>query len=243
MSKIVRRTLDFIELFAHERRPLGLTEISRLLNLPMSSCFDVVQGLQQRGYLYELAPRAGFYPTMALHDLAAALAAQDPVARHAAPRLEALRDELDESISLAKSIGDQVRYLHVWEPGHALRFSVRVGDTARRLHATSVGKGLLASLPEAEAEALIAGLELDALTPHSITDRDRLRAEVTAARAAGFAVNREESVLTALTLTGWFRWSRDTFLVTIAGPTFRVEPRFALIRDRLLATCAALAEG
>ncbi len=170
-----------------------------------------------------------------------ALDRADPVARQLAPPLEALRDELDESVSLAKSTGDQIRYLHVWEPSHALRFSVRVGDAARRLHATSVGKALLASLPEADADRLIATLELDALTPNSITDRDRLRAEIARTRAEGIAVNREESVLTALTLTCWFRWSRDIFLVTIAGPTFRMEPKAELIRARLAAVCAELA--
>ena len=34
MSKIVERTLDFIELFATERRPLPLSDISRLLGIP-----------------------------------------------------------------------------------------------------------------------------------------------------------------------------------------------------------------
>jgi len=35
MSKIVDRTLDFIELFARERKPLSLSEISRLLDIPL----------------------------------------------------------------------------------------------------------------------------------------------------------------------------------------------------------------
>ena len=60
MSKIVDRTLDFLEIFADQKRPLSLSEISRLLHIPASSCHDVVQALQKRGYIYELGPRGGY---------------------------------------------------------------------------------------------------------------------------------------------------------------------------------------
>ncbi len=66
MSKIVDRTLDLLELFAEEKRPLSLSDIARLLKIPISSCHDVLQAMQARGYLYELAPRAGYYPTLRL---------------------------------------------------------------------------------------------------------------------------------------------------------------------------------
>jgi DNA-binding IclR family transcriptional regulator len=46
MSKIIDRTPDFIELFGKERRPLSLSEIANLLDIPISSCQDVVQAMQ-----------------------------------------------------------------------------------------------------------------------------------------------------------------------------------------------------
>ena len=79
VSKIVDRTLDFLELFAKERRPLSLSDIAHLLSIPISSCHDVVQALQSRGYLYEIAPRAGYYPTMRLQALAKEIGDNDPV--------------------------------------------------------------------------------------------------------------------------------------------------------------------
>ena len=42
MSKIVDRTLDLLELFAKEKRPLSLSDIARLLRIPVSSCHDVI---------------------------------------------------------------------------------------------------------------------------------------------------------------------------------------------------------
>ena len=79
MSKIVGRTLDFLEVFADQKRPLSLSEIARLLEIPASSCHDVIQALQERGYIYELAPRGGYYPTLRIFEVAKIIAAYDPV--------------------------------------------------------------------------------------------------------------------------------------------------------------------
>jgi DNA-binding IclR family transcriptional regulator len=111
MSKIVQRTLDFLELFAQEKRPLSLTDISRLLKIPVSSCHDVLQALQERGYLYEIAHRGGYYPTLRLLEVAKIIAANDPVAIRAEITLRALRDTVDESVLLSKISGATATYL------------------------------------------------------------------------------------------------------------------------------------
>ena len=59
MSKIVARTLDLLELFGREKRPLSLSDIARLLSIPVSSCFDVLQALQTRGITLVDAPVSG----------------------------------------------------------------------------------------------------------------------------------------------------------------------------------------
>ena len=44
------------------------------LKISVSSCHDVLQALQARGYLYEVAPRAGYYPTLRLQSLSKVIA-------------------------------------------------------------------------------------------------------------------------------------------------------------------------
>jgi DNA-binding IclR family transcriptional regulator len=55
MSKIVERTLDFLELFADKRRPLSLSEIARLLDLPVSVLLAKT-GRRGGTYLFYLGP-------------------------------------------------------------------------------------------------------------------------------------------------------------------------------------------
>src|ERR1039458_7184961 len=111
MSKIVERTLDLLEVFAKVKRPLSLSEIARLLKIPVSSCYDVLRALQSRGYIYELAPRAGYYPTLRLQWLGKEIGDNDPVVTRAEQLLRSLRDTLDESVLLSKVSGLQATYL------------------------------------------------------------------------------------------------------------------------------------
>ena len=240
MSKIVKRTLEFFELLAEHKRPLSLSEISKLLDIPVSSCHDVLQALLELGYIYELGPRAGFYPTLKLHDLGNRIAENDPITTRAEILLRDLRDEFDESVSLGKVAGATAIYLLVFEPSHALRFLVRVGDRTRALHATSAGKAVLGSLDPAEREKVYRTLKLEPLTQHTITSLDELRRNVDEGSERGWYLNREESVPSATTVSARFTWNRTNFVITVAGPTFRMEPKLDRVVSRLLEICRAL---
>jgi DNA-binding IclR family transcriptional regulator len=240
MSKIVERTLDFVELFARERKPLSLSDISRLLDIPFSSCHDVLHALSARGYVYEIGPRAGFYPTTLLLNLATAITQHDPIVQRAEILLKKLRDDVDESVSLAIAAGTKATYLLVFEPTHLLRFMVKVGSEVRSLHATSAGKAVLGSLPPERFDEYLKTAKLTPLTARSIKTKARLRSDIEAGRRRGWFLNRGESVEDATTLSSSFAWNGATYVVTIAGPSTRVEPKLQRAAERLMATCRRL---
>jgi IclR family acetate operon transcriptional repressor len=240
MSKIVRRTLDFIELFAEQKRPLALSEISKLLDIPVSSCHDVLHSLQERGYVYEIGPRAGYYPTRKLQHLVEQIAAHDPVLLRAELLLRELRQRFDQSVSIARVSGEQAIYLLSLEPSHPLRFLVRIGDSVRSLYATSAGKALLGSLEPARLRSVLDRLTLKPFTPNTVTSREALLAEIEQSRARGWYINREESVPTATTVSAAFTWNRSVFIITLAGPTYLIEPQLDDIVTALLETCRQL---
>jgi DNA-binding IclR family transcriptional regulator len=205
MSKTVERTLDFLELFADQKRPLSLSDISRMLKIPASSCHDVLQTLQGRGYIYELAPRAGYYPTRRLFDLARTITDHDPVAQRADLLLRSMRDALDESVLLAKVSGLQATYLLTFEPSHPLRFLANVGDNVRSLYATSGGKALLSSLRAREFDGWLESTTLKASTKNTITSKTALRKDIETGRSRGWFLNRGESLDGVVTLSSLVR--------------------------------------
>ena len=241
MSKIVDRTLDFIELFARQQRPLSLSDISRLLKIPASSCHDVLRALLARGYLYEIGPRAGFYPTARLFALATLISRHDPILLRAESDLRMLRDRIDESVSLAKAGATDATYLLVLEPSHPLRFTVAVGGSVRSLHATSAGKAFLGSLPPDEFEAWLKQAELTPLTTRTIRSKKALRTEIESSRQRGYYLNREESVDDATTVSALFRWNGAAYIVTIAGPTSRMAVKLELAAKAAMEACGRLA--
>jgi DNA-binding IclR family transcriptional regulator len=241
MSKIVERTLDFLELFADQKRPLSLSDISRLLNIPASSCHDVLQALLERGYVYEVAPRGGYYPTLRLHELAQTIAENDPVPLRAEPLLRELRDALDETVLLAK-IGElEATYLLTLEPSHPLRFLQKVGNRVSSLHAASGGKALLGSLDAATLDAVLKQIKLPALTRHTITTRTALRKNLEASRARGWYLNQEESLEGVATISATFRWHVSTYIVTVAGAAARLMPELDTAARSLVQLCGQLA--
>jgi DNA-binding IclR family transcriptional regulator len=240
MSKIVGRTLDFLEIFAEQKRPLSLSEIARLLEIPASSCHDVIQALQERGYVYELAPRGGYYPTRRLFDVAQVISDHDPVVLRADGLLRKLRDELDESVLLAKVNGLQATYLLTFEPSHPLRFLVRTGEQVRSLYATSAGRTLLASLDDAALTAAIKSMSLRPFTPHTISSKTELRRLLAEGAAQGWFLNRDESQEGVTTLSARFNWMSAVYIVTIAGPTSRIDRKLDLASASLLETCKRL---
>jgi IclR family acetate operon transcriptional repressor len=242
MSKIVNRTMDFFEAFAEQRKPLSLTELVKVLDIPLSSCHDVVHALEERGYLYEVRQRGGYYPTARLYNIAKAIVENDPVTLRAAPVLENLSTSLNASASLAKARAYVVTYLAVSVPTDPLRFTVTVGSNARNLYATSVGKAFLASLPLEERKRVVDGLTLTPLTKATITSKARLLKDLEDGEARGYFINREESVEDALTLSTRFQWSGSTYMLTVAGTLKRMERQLDAVVKALLAAAAELGQ-
>jgi DNA-binding IclR family transcriptional regulator len=240
MSKIVDRTLDLLELFAQEKRPLSLSDIARLLRIPVSSCHDVIQAMQSRGYIYEIAPRAGYYPTLRLRALGEEIGDNDPVLMRTEILLRSLRDTLDESVSLSKVGGLNARYLLVFEPTHPLRILVKVGDSIRSIYATSAGKALLGSLDDRALAVFLRSAKLVPLTRQTIKSATALRKDVELGRKRGWYLNREESLSGVTTISASFRWNASTYIVTIAGPSSRFDQKLDTAASLLIDVCSRL---
>jgi DNA-binding IclR family transcriptional regulator len=243
MSLMVARTLSFLELFAAQKRPLSNSEIARMLHLSASSCHDVLRVLESRGYLYKSKQRACWYPTLRLLELAATIAANDPIVPRMLALLQQLRDALDESVLLTKVDGLNAMSLLVLHSSHPLRYLGTVGDRVHNLHATSVGKALLAGLSEAALDGFLESAVLTACTPLTIVSPAALRKQIAAGHRRGWFLDAEESEPGLTTLSCRFSFGSETYVVTIAGPTLRLQPKFSKACRLLRRLCRHLGKS
>jgi len=243
MSKIVERTLDVFEMFAAEKRRLSLTDMKRLLGIPISSCYDVIHTLEARGYVYETAPRAGYYPTRRLYNIAEVIASHDSLVQRAAVLLGKLKDDMGETVTLAKATGTRAIYLLVMEPEHPIRYSVTVGAEIHSLFATSAGKAILGSLSEEALEECIQSAKLPRLTHKTLTAKSKLLADIRLSRVRGWYLNREESIEGVVTVSGVFTWNNAVHIITVAGPATRMEEKIQSAAQQITQLCKKLGDA
>jgi DNA-binding IclR family transcriptional regulator len=236
--KLVARTLDLFEVFAAERRPLSLTELARLMDVPMSSCLALTRTLVSRGYLYEVRRRGGYYPTQRLQRIAAAIDATDPVIERVHPHLVALRDACGETAVLGKIQDTAVCYLDVVESPHAIRYSCTPGEL-RSLHANSIGKAIFAELDAEAQRALGERLAFEIYTNATLVDLGALVAQARKGRARGWSENRGESAPELAALAMAFEADGNWYGVSVVGPIERMRAG----RDAHLAALAACKVG
>jgi IclR family acetate operon transcriptional repressor len=76
---------------------------------------------------------------------------------------------------------------------HAVRVVTgAVGSTETAVHATALGKAMLAWLPEHEIRRILAARGMAGFTPNTITSPDRLIEELRLVRRNGHALDHEE---------------------------------------------------
>jgi len=102
--------------------------------------------------------------------------------------LERLAEATGESASLGARQGDELVVVLVASSAQRLRFDHEQGGRIG-LHASAMGKAVLAHATRDLARAVPEGLALERYTDHSVTDRDELLADLAATRERGYAIN------------------------------------------------------
>ncbi|MER7108522.1 IclR family transcriptional regulator [Streptomyces sp. NPDC000229] len=189
----VTRALDILELFLEGDGTLSAPEVTRKLQLPRTTVHELLTTLAARSYLVPLPEQPGRYRLgVRTYQLGSRYAEQLDLAAEGQRVAREVAETCDETVHVAILEDTDVIYIAKVDSTHAVRM---VSAAGRRLpaHCTSVGKMLLASLPQAELDARIEGRELVAMTPDSLTDPDELRAELAAIRERGVAIEHRES--------------------------------------------------
>jgi DNA-binding IclR family transcriptional regulator len=181
------RGLDILELFAGDSPELTQTEISERLGLPVPTVHRLVKLLMERGWLVrDGASRrlrlglgaARLLPAVRLPDIA-----RDP--------LRAMAERSGETVNLATLDGSEVLYLVSETGSNLLTLRSHVG-LRLPVHATALGKCLLAQLDDQDARRVAGREPYPARTPRTVTSWDKLRAQLERVRRDGVAYSREE---------------------------------------------------
>ena len=158
--------------------------------------------------------------------------------------LEELAAETGESINLGIRAGNEVRVVLDVVSRQPLRFSQAPGSRVP-MHVSAMGKCMLANSGDIDDQIKRLG-DLVQATHRTITDRDRLRAELELVRERGWALNDEERNpgVRAIAAPVLQPDGRVVGAVAIQGPTVRVTddrlPELAALLDKTTPRIAQL---
>lgn len=230
--KSAQRVMDIFELFAAQKKPVGLSALAAALRVPKSSCLALLKTLAGSGYLYEVSERRGYYPTRRWLHNAQIIAEHEPLVQNAHELLLRLSEEIDETLILGKLVDDRVQYFDVVETEQTLRYTATPGQQ-KPLHGTGSGKAALSALSKNDRSKLIRSLDMRRLTPRTITSRAALEKEIEAGIARGWHCSIGENAKGATAVAVPIKLDGEAFVLIAAGLSERMEKRIAKIGERL----------
>lgn len=238
--KTALRVIEIIETYAREKRALPLSELARLLDVPVSSCLALIRTLTGLGYLYETGRRQGYYPTGRLLAMAQRIARADPVLDRVYPSLTELRDATRETIVFAKlSQEGRVVYLDVLDSPHTIRYAPVAGEF-KDVHANSLGKALLSLLDTPARDAMLADMTMTRHNERTLVTREALLADLELSRQRGWFMNSGESIADVGAIAWPVTLSGEHYAISVGGPIYRIEPQQEAYARILRSACTAL---
>lgn len=216
------KALTVLRAFYQRPKPLSLTEVAEVTGLGRSAAQRFLYTLRLLGYLRQDAETRRYRLSPKVLDFGFAYLRNDYLVEKAFPYLLEASKRTDETVNLTELDGSEVIYVSRFPSRNVISVDIVLGA---RLPAfcTAPGRAMLARLPEAEMLAILDSSGLEPLTPHTITDREQLLAEIANVRAQHFAIANQEAFIgdlsTAAPVLG--HDGRVVAAVNIAVPTPR----------------------
>ncbi|MFW6011733.1 MAG: IclR family transcriptional regulator [Desulfosalsimonas sp.] len=190
----VERALKILTLFSHRQPVLGISELSRMMDLPKGTVHGLIRTLVKHGFLKQDEQSRKYRLGLKIHELGIVLSGTLELNQKAAGPCH----QLSRRTGLLSRLG-------IWDGGsvvitlntHPHPMPVLPHQVGPRIHAycSAIGKAILAFLDEKTLNQYIVNTRFVAFTPSTITSKKKLREHLKTIRRQGFSIDREEAVL------------------------------------------------
>lgn len=231
----VERVFELLELITDAGGDVALSELAASTDLPLPTIHRLLRTLVSRGYARQLPNRRYALGPRLIRIGEGASRQFGALAR---PQLKRLVDDLGESANMAVLDGDMVVYVAQVPSLHSMRMFTEVGRRAH-LHATGVGKAILAQLPDETVRGIVGRAGMPTPTEHTLGTVDDLLAELDRIRERGYAIDDQEQEIGVRCFSMSVPDAPTPTAVSVSGPISRVDDAFGERAVPLLRTAAA----
>ena len=186
----LENALSVLELLAHSKAGLSLSELTRRLEIPKSSAHCLLVTLERRGYVHKNEHNRYLFGLKFFSMANTALRGLE-LREKAAPFLRSLMARTRLTVHLAMLEENEAVLVEKVEPAGVFKLATWLGKRMD-VHCTALGKALIAYLPEAELEAMVHERGLPRHNENTICSLRRLRENLAKARKQGYVIDDEE---------------------------------------------------
>jgi DNA-binding IclR family transcriptional regulator len=235
-ASVTSRVVALLRAFDTQHRRLTLTELASRAGLPVPTAYRLAGELVAQGALVR-HPSGEYVVGRMLWDIGLLAPLPTGLREIAAPFLADIHATTRATVHLGVRDGEQVLYLDRLSGGASVPIVSTVGSRLP-LHATGVGKVLLAHAPDDVQQSVLS--HLARITAYTITRPAQLTRQLEHVCRDGFATTTEEMTLGACSLAVPIRRGAEGPVVAAVG---MVVPSLKRDRPRLVAALQVAANG
>lgn len=232
--KVIKRALNILDLFLGHTESLSLDDMVTLSGMNKPTVRRMVSTLVECGYLKQTDRK--YTLGIKFLDFTGLAKMNNIIMPLANPHLLKLRERTNESVQMAVWDGMKVFLCQAFLAEHPLRV-VPIEGTRLAMHATSLGKALIAEWPEEDLPKYFSN-KLDRYTPNTITDFNDLKKHLAIIKREGVAFDDEECYAGVRAVASVLRNSQGDVVgaVSIFGPSTRLS------REKMMEAVAPVKE-
>lgn len=235
----LERAAALLDAVAGRPEGISLAELSVQVGLHTSTAFHLVKTLVALGFIFQNPETKRYRIGSRMFIFAAGALEENTLLAFSTPILERLSAATKEAAHLAiRSSHDIVVVARTAATG-LLTLSDKTG-ALRPPHATAIGKTLMAAMPDKELARMLDHIAMPSFTAATITDRNRMLAEIADIRREGMAHDRGEldDDVRCIAVPVYDFAGRTIAAMGISGPIWRMGPEALAEKSKILQEAA-----
>jgi DNA-binding IclR family transcriptional regulator len=238
----LERGLRILECIAASKTGLTFSQIAKGMTIPKSSIHSLLVTFEREGYLHRSELTGRYICGMKLVHIANSAIEGVALLEQAGNLLRALANRTGLTVHMGMWERNEVALVAKVDPFSHHKVATWVGKRID-FHCTSLGKCLVAYLPEAELDRLVRECGLLRHNENTIASGAKLRQELAKVRKSGYAVDDEEEEI-GIRCIGAPVFSADGVIlaaISISGNLDQIDQgNYLALSSRLKETAAGL---
>ena len=228
-NQSLTRALTLLERLAESPEGVNLTDLSQQLGIPPATVHRLLSTFEELNYVEQDAERGLWYVGLKAFTVGNAFLNRRDFVSSARAHMEALVDQCGETVNLGVIDDGEVVFISQVESREVMRMIVRLGSRSP-IHASGVGKALLASMSDARIGQILERRGLPRYTEKTIDNPAALREALAQIRQQGYALDDEEHAvgLRCVASAIYDQNGQALAAISLSGPKARI------VDDRLV---------